>query len=74
MTGTGEASLSVAIGGLGAIGLPTARALDRGMKGLRLVAISARDREKAAARMEGFAKPVPIVGLGELAGLADVVV
>ena len=74
MTETGETSLSVAIGGLGAIGLPTARALDRGMKGPRLVAVSARDREKAAARMKGFANPPPIVELGELAGLADVVV
>ena len=46
--------LTVAIAGLGAIGLPLARALDAGVSGLRLVAVSARDRPKAAMNLAGF--------------------
>jgi aspartate dehydrogenase len=64
---------TVAIGGLGAIGLPLARALDAGVEGLRLLAVSARDREGAAAKLAGFRAPPRIVGLGELAA-ADIVV
>jgi aspartate dehydrogenase len=66
--------LTVGIGGLGAIGLAVAAALDRGIEGLRLVAVSARDRPAAAARIAGFGAPVPVVGLADLAALADIVV
>jgi aspartate dehydrogenase len=66
-------TLTVAIGGLGAIGLEVARALDRGVDGLRLIAVSARDREKAGANVAGFAAPPRVVDLAELAE-ADVVV
>ena len=67
--------LTVAIGGLGAIGLPVARALDRGaIPGLRLTAIAARDREKARRNLEGFKTPPEIVSLGDLAERADIVV
>ncbi len=65
--------LSVAVAGLGAIGLAVARRLDAGLPGLRLAAVSARDREKAARAMAGFRAPPPVVGLAELAQ-ADVVV
>jgi len=65
---------SVAIAGLGAIGLPVARALDGGIKGLRLAAVSARDRDKAAAKLAGLREPPPLVTLPELAELAEVVV
>ncbi|MDP6873615.1 MAG: aspartate dehydrogenase [Alphaproteobacteria bacterium] len=71
MAGT---ELSVGIGGFGAIGAKVARALDQGMRGIRLVAISARDHDGARARMAGMAKPPPVVALAELAGVADVVV
>jgi aspartate dehydrogenase len=67
-------SLSVAIGGLGAIGLPVARRLDAGIEGLRLTAVAARDRDKAEAKMKDFRTPVPVLGLAELAEHADVVV
>ena len=40
--------LTVGIAGLGAIGLHLARALDKGVPGLKLAAASARDRAKAA--------------------------
>jgi aspartate dehydrogenase len=66
-------TLTVAIGGLGAIGLEVARALDRGVDGLRLIAVSARDPEKARANLAGFASPPKVVRLAELAE-ADVVV
>ncbi len=68
------APLRVAIGGLGAIGLAVARALDSGIPGLELVAVSARDRDKAARNLESFRRPVPVVGLAELARRADIVV
>ena len=65
--------MTVAIGGLGAIGLAVARALDRGVPGLRLVAVSAKDRAKAAANVAGFRDVPRVVGLAELAA-ADIVV
>lgn len=64
---------TVAIGGLGAIGLPLARALDAGVEGLRLLAVSARDRDGAAVKLAGFRAPPGIVGPDELAA-ADIVV
>ncbi len=66
--------LTVAVGGLGAIGLEVARALDRGIHGLELAAVSARDRDKAARNLADFAKPVPVLGLAELAARAQIVV
>ena len=74
VTETPRPALTVAVGGLGAIGLPVARRLDAGMEGLRLVAVAARDRDKAQAKMADFAAPVPVVGLAHLADHAKVVV
>src|SRR3546814_20421228 len=54
MSGKKNSELGVAIGGLGAIGLGVARRLDEGIPGLRLAAVSARDRGAAAARMADF--------------------
>ena len=45
---------TVAIAGLGAIGLPLARALDAGVDGLRLVAVACRDPVKGRASLAGF--------------------
>ncbi len=64
---------TVAIGGLGAIGLKLARALDAGVDGLELIAVAARDRAKAAANVAGFRDRPAVVGLDELAQ-ADIVV
>jgi hypothetical protein len=64
---------TVAIGGLGAIGLKLARALDAGVDGLQLVAVAARDRGKAEAHLSGFHTPPRVVSLPELAE-ADIVV
>ncbi|MEQ8395306.1 aspartate dehydrogenase [Thalassobaculum sp.] len=67
--------LTVGIGGLGAIGLAVAKALDEGrIEGLRLAAVSARDTAKAHRTVDSFRTPVPVVALPELAELAEVVV
>lgn len=69
-----SAELTVGIAGLGAIGLHLARALDKGVQGLRLVAVSARDQQKAAANIAGFAHKPALVSLTALAEHADIVV
>jgi aspartate dehydrogenase len=64
---------TVAIAGLGAIGLPLARALDGGIDGLRLIAVAARDQVIARARLVGFRDPPVLMDLADLA-VADIVV
>lgn len=64
---------TIALVGLGAIGLPLARALDKGIEGLRLVSVVSRDRVKARAKLAGFRSPPTLVELPEVAG-ADIVV
>ena len=64
---------TVAIGGLGAIGLKLARALDAGVDGLQLIAVAARDQVKAEATLRGFRAPPRTVTLEDLAE-ADIVV
>lgn len=66
-------SKTVAIGGLGAIGLKLARALDAGVDGLTLIAVAARDKAKAEAKLRDFQTPPFLVSLRELAA-ADIVV
>jgi aspartate dehydrogenase len=67
-------TLRVAIGGFGAIGKVVARRLDRGIEGLTLAAVSARDPARAEEAMAGFARAVPVVPLARLWEDADVVV
>lgn len=64
---------TVAMAGLGAIGLPLARALDGGVDGLALVAVAVRDRAKAEANLAGFRNPPRLVDIAALAQ-ADIVV
>jgi aspartate dehydrogenase len=66
--------LSIAVGGLGAIGLAVARSLDQGIPGLRLAAVSARDAAAAGAKLASFRAPPPVLPLEALAEHADVVV
>lgn len=66
-------SMTVAIAGLGAIGLPLARALDAGVDGLHLIAVASRDKVKARASLAGFQAPPRIVEIADLAE-ADIVV
>ena len=65
---------TVAVGGFGAIGAKLAHCLDRGMPGLRLAAVSARDRDRAAKAVATFANPVPVVALEALAETGEIVV
>lgn len=65
---------TVAIGGLGAIGRKVATRLDEGIPGLRLVAVSARNIERAQSIVAKFASKVPVLPLSELGALADIVV
>jgi len=64
----------VAIAGFGAIGKAVAARLDRGIEGLTLAAISARDTARAEAVIAGFARPVPVLPLARLGEEAEIVV
>ena len=66
--------IRIAIGSLGAVGLVVARALDQGIVGLELAAVSARDAIKAKRNMADFRRPVSVLPLNRLADEADVVV
>lgn len=66
-------TMTVGIAGLGAIGLPLARALDAGVDGLSLIAVSVRDQTKALANLAGFRRPPRLVEPADLAA-ADIVV
>lgn len=65
---------TVAIAGLGAIGLPVARALDDGIEGLTLVAVSARDKDRALQKLDKMTTQPALVSLSELAERADIVI
>ena len=66
--------LRVAIAGFGAIGKVVAARLDRGIEGLALAAVSARDPARAEAAMAGFSRKVPVLPLAQLWEEADLVV
>ncbi len=67
-------TLTVAIGGFGAIGKSVAERLDLGIEELELTAVSARDRMRAEAAMADFVRKVPVMPLAKLGEHADVVV
>ena len=64
----------VAIAGFGAIGKVVAQHLDRGIEGLELAAVSARDTARAEAAMTGITRKVPVVPLSRLGEHAEIVV
>jgi aspartate dehydrogenase len=68
--------MKIALAGLGAIGGAVARrVLADGIPGIELVAVSARDHDKARATLKAMnGGAVPIVGLADLAGMADLVI
>ena len=81
--GKGGAETRVAIAGLGAIGLELARRLTPGalpglegfgIPGMRLPAVAARDRDRAAATLAAAGVDVPVVTIDQLEPLADIVV
>jgi aspartate dehydrogenase len=67
--------MKIGIAGLGAIGAAVARRLGAGgVPGASLVAVASGDRNKARATLGAELAHVDVVGLGELAAAADVVV
>ncbi|AMV48467.1 aspartate dehydrogenase [Paraburkholderia caribensis] len=69
-----HSQLRVAIAGLGTVGLKVAEALGAGLPGMKLVAVSAKDRAVAAQRLTQCGHAVPVVSIGDLEPLADIVV
>ena len=69
-----ERILKVALCGLGAVGLPTAQWLDKGVAGLKLVAISAGNKDRARDRVSMFNDPPSVLDIRDLADVADVIV
>jgi aspartate dehydrogenase len=74
MSRTDPRGLRVAVAGLGAVGFEVVRRLAAGIEDLTLVAVSARDRQRAQARMAEVDAGVPVLTVGELAEAAEVVV
>jgi aspartate dehydrogenase len=72
-SGQADMTKTVALAGLGAIGLPLARALDQGVEGLRLITVVTRDLVKARARLAGFRDPPALVDFVNLVD-ADIIV
>lgn len=64
----------VAVAGLGAIGRSLVSRLTAGVPGFELVAVSARDREKADATLRELGVDVPVITVDELEPLADLVI
>lgn len=64
----------VAVAGLGAVGMEVVRHLDRGIPGLELVSVSARDAARAEAKLAELDRPVPVLPLAELSEASDLVV
>lgn len=67
--------LTVAIAGMGAIGMTLARKLCAGaVPSVELTAVATRDSAKGAAIMRDLRVDVPVCGLGELADHADIII
>jgi aspartate dehydrogenase len=68
------AQLTVAIAGLGSIGLAVAKGIDRGaIAGMALAAVAARDGARARAQLASFRTSPALVPLAALAETADVI-
>lgn len=65
---------TIAVAGLGAVGRTVVRALNQGIPGLELVALSARNRERAENIASDLKRPVPVLELEQLAERAEVIV
>jgi len=67
--------IRVAVAGLGAIGQSLARSLAAGLvPGVELVAVSAKNHEKAGSFVKSLAHAVPVLTIDQLEPVADVVV
>ena len=68
------ANLRVAIAGLGSIGTKVAEALDRGIDGLVLAAVSVHSPEKHRAWLGKLATPPAVLPIEQLSEAADIVI
>src|SRR5215469_11909270 len=71
---SGVAEIRVAVAGLGAIGRVVARRISKGIPGLTLTAVAARDQAKARAWLEHEKIAAPVVELDALPGHCDLAV
>ncbi len=69
-----RADLRVAVAGLGPIGTKVAEALDRGIDGLVLVAVSAQNPEKHKGWLSTLTGTPAILPIEQLSGVADIVI
>ena len=67
-------TLKIGIAGLGAVGLNVARRLEKGIPGLVLAAVAARDRDKVRRNLPGAGERIPIVAAEALAETCDIVI
>jgi aspartate dehydrogenase len=74
MPASSRAPTRIAIAGLGAIGLAIANALDRGIDGVTLTAVSARDKDGARRRLAKLGNQVEVVDIADLEPRADIVI
>jgi len=64
----------VAVAGLGAIGTSVVRALDRGIEGLTLTAVSAQNAAKHRGWLDQLRSTPEVLPIDKLAEVADIVV
>jgi aspartate dehydrogenase len=69
-----KSELRVAVVGLGAIGTSIVEALDRGIDGLALAAVSAQNPDKHRERLAGLKKVPAVLPIEALADVADMVI
>jgi aspartate dehydrogenase len=74
MNGKPQGSLRVAIAGLGAIGKGAAEALDKGIEGLALAAVSVQNPEKHHNWLGGLKARPAVLPIEELSDAADIVI
>jgi aspartate dehydrogenase len=66
--------LRIAVAGLGAIGTRVVEALDRGIDGLVLTAVSVQNPEKHRTRLASLARPPAVLPIEALVDVADIVI
>jgi aspartate dehydrogenase len=66
--------LNVGIAGFGTIGKVIGKALDDGISGLKLIAVTSGNLDKAKKNMANFTNPAPVVSVDELIKNADIIV
>jgi aspartate dehydrogenase len=69
-----RSDLRVAVAGLGAIGRKVVEALDRGIDGLVLTAVSVQDPEKHRSLLAGLTRTPAVLPIGALVDVADIVI